>query len=150
MPAADSRAITATSLRLAATAVGTATLAHPHWTIDATRRLLDGAAKVVFLVADAPRFPTWRLEITFESLQDLFEFAPEDELPKSRAASLFVYPERDALIARSEMTSLYAKARGEKRLVALPGLAHHEIYNDGPGFEPVMRETLAFLDAHLR
>jgi pimeloyl-ACP methyl ester carboxylesterase len=102
------------------------------------------------LVADAPRFPTWRLEITFESLQDLFEFAPEDELPKSRAASLFVYPERDALIARSEMTSLYAKARGEKRLVALPGLAHHEIYNDGPGFEPVMRETLAFLDAHLR
>ena len=47
MPAADPRTIAATSLRLAAAAVGSATLAHPHWTIEATRRLLDGAAKVV-------------------------------------------------------------------------------------------------------
>lgn len=102
------------------------------------------------LVAENPKYPTWRLEITFESLADLFEFAPEDDLPKSRAASLFVYPENDALITKSEMVSLYAKARGKKKLHPLPGLSHHEVYAEGGGFEPLMKETLAFLGEHLR
>lgn len=43
----DPHAIAATSLRLAAAAVGSATLAHSHWTIDATCHALDGAADVL-------------------------------------------------------------------------------------------------------
>lgn len=101
------------------------------------------------LVAEAPKYPSWRLEITFESLADLFEFAPEDDLPKSRAASLFVYPSEDALITKGEMVSLYAKARGPKKLVSLSGLRHHEVYDAGKGFEPLMNETLSFYAEHL-
>ena len=62
---------------------------------------------------------------------DLFEFAPEDELPKTRAACLFVHPGDDTLIAGGEMASMYAKARGTKKLVKLPGVKHHEIYGEG-------------------
>lgn len=47
MPAADPRTIAATSLRLAATAVGSAALAHPHWTIEAASHALTGAAEVM-------------------------------------------------------------------------------------------------------
>jgi len=101
------------------------------------------------LVAEAPKYPTWRLEITFESLVDLFELAPEDTLPKSRAAALFVYPANDALITKSEMVSLYAKARGPRKLVSLPGISHHEVYDTGKGFAPLMEETIAFLGEHL-
>jgi hypothetical protein len=97
------------------------------------------------LVADAPKFPTWRLEVTFESLEDLFAFKPEDDARGIRGASLFLYPAEDALIARSELASLYSKAPEPKALIGLPGLKHHEVYNDGPGFEPVMRHTLEFL-----
>lgn len=101
------------------------------------------------LVADAPNYPRWRLEITFESLMDLFEFAPEDDLPKTRAACLFVHPGDDTLIAGGEMASMYAKARGTKKLVKLPGVKHHEIYGEGKGFGPLMAETLAFFASHL-
>jgi pimeloyl-ACP methyl ester carboxylesterase len=112
--------------------------------------LSSDPATCALLVAEAPKFPSWRLEITFESLADLFEFAPEDDLPKSRAASLFVYPAEDALITKGEMVSLYAKARGPKKLVSLPGIQHHEVYDTGAGFEPLMHETIAFYAEHLR
>lgn len=112
--------------------------------------LSSDPATCALLVAEAPKFPSWRLEITFESLADLFEFAPEDDLPKSRAASLFVYPAEDALITKGEMVSLYAKARGPKKLVSLPGIQHHEVYDTGAGFEPLMRETIAFYAEHLK
>jgi|APLak6261679142_1056127.scaffolds.fasta_scaffold00045_38 hypothetical protein len=101
------------------------------------------------LVADQPKYPGWRLEISFESLEDLFTFKPEDDVRHTRAASLFLAPSEDALISRSELASLHAKAPEPKQLVLLEGLKHHEVYNDGRGFEPVMRHTLAFLGQHL-
>jgi pimeloyl-ACP methyl ester carboxylesterase len=101
------------------------------------------------LVADAPKYPGWRLEVTFESLEDLFAFKPEDDARGIRGASLFIYPAEDALIAKSELVSLYSKAPEPKAVVGLEGLKHHEVYNDGRGFEPVMRHTLDFLAKHL-
>lgn len=101
------------------------------------------------LVADQPKYPGWRLEISFESLEDLFTFKPENDLSQTRAASLFLAPAADALISRSELSSFYAKAPEPKQLVMLEGLKHHEVYNDGKGFEPVMHHTLAFLKQHL-
>ena len=119
-------------------------------TYAAVPKLLSSdPATCELLVKESANHPTWRLEVTFESLADLFEFAPEDDLPKSRAASLFVYPGEDALITKSEMVSLYAKARGKKKLVSLPGLAHHEVYAEGRAFDPLMRETLSFLTENL-
>jgi len=100
------------------------------------------------LVRDQPKHPTWRLEITFESLAELFAFKPEDVAGRARA-SLFIYPELDALIAKGEVVSMYAKAAPPKQLVALPGLKHHEVYGGGAGFQPVLDASLAFLDAQL-
>ncbi|MDP1920604.1 MAG: alpha/beta fold hydrolase [Myxococcales bacterium] len=97
------------------------------------------------LVADQPNFPTWRLEITFESLFDLFEFKPDEVASTIRGAAMFIYPGDDAMIGRSEMMSLYSKAKEPKKLVMLEGLKHHHVYKDPRGFEAVMTPTLAWL-----
>jgi pimeloyl-ACP methyl ester carboxylesterase len=117
--------------------------------VSVVRLLASDAETCAMMVADAPKHPTWRLEISFESLEDLFAFKPEDDAPTMRAASLFLYPEADTLIAKSEMLSMCSKAPWPKQIVGLAGLKHHEVYNDGAGFEPVMRHTLEFLDARL-
>lgn len=102
------------------------------------------------LVAEQPKFPGWRLEITFESLSALFEFKPEDVASRVNGASLFIYPALDALISKGEVASMYAKAREPKKLLALEGMKHHEVYQDGKAFEPVLKATLEFLATHLR
>jgi pimeloyl-ACP methyl ester carboxylesterase len=102
------------------------------------------------LVADQPGFPTWRLEITFESLADLFEFKPDEVASTIRGAALFVYPGDDAMIGRSEMMSLYAKARAPKRLVVMEGVRHHEVYKEQKAFDALMGPTLDWLATHLR
>ncbi|MBL8955289.1 MAG: alpha/beta fold hydrolase [Myxococcaceae bacterium] len=100
------------------------------------------------LVRDQPKHPTWRLEITFESLADLFAFKPENVAQNARA-SLFIYPAEDALIAKGEVVSMYAKAREPKQLVALEGMKHHEVYGDGRAFEPVLDASLDFFAKRL-
>ena len=100
------------------------------------------------LIEEAPEHPRWRLEITFESLEDLFSFKPE-AFASTSAASMFVFPSDDALISRGEVTSLYAKAREPKRLVPLPGLKHHEVYAEGAAFAPVVSHALAFFGQYL-
>lgn len=102
------------------------------------------------LVADQPNFPTWRLEITFESMFDLFEFKPDEVAATIRGAALFLYPGEDAMIGRSEMMSLYAKAKAPKKLVVMEGVKHHEVYQQQKGFDAVMGPTLEWLGAHLR
>lgn len=120
-------------------------------TISVPRLLSSDPDTCALLVKDAPNFPTWKLEITFESLADLFAFKPEDVAHTiSPGASLFIYPSEDALVSKAELTSLYAKAREPKQLVALEGLKHHEVYNDGRGFEPLMKHTLEFFGRYLR
>lgn len=113
------------------------------------RLLASDPDTCALLVADQPKFPTWRLEVTFESLEDLFAFKPEDDARGIRGASLFIYPADDALIAKGELLSLYAKAPEPKQVVGLPGLKHHEVYGGGRGFEPVMQHTLEFLARYL-
>lgn len=100
------------------------------------------------LQAEAPKHPTWRLEVTFESLADLFEFCPESVAPHVRSG-LFVYPAADALVSGFEVVSMASKCLGPKRVVALEGIRHAEIYDDGPGLAPIMREATAFLREQL-
>lgn len=101
------------------------------------------------LVTDQPNFPTWRLEITFESLFDLFEFKPDEVASTIRGAALFLYPGADAMIARGEMMSLFAKAKEPKKLVVLEGIHHHEVYKEQRGFDAVMGPTLEWLQRYL-
>lgn len=101
------------------------------------------------LLAEHPKHPRWRLEITFESLADLFEFRPEQVVPGIRGASLFLHPQLDTLIAQTEVHSAFAAAPEPKELVVLEGLRHQEVYAGGPGFEPVTAHTLDFLRRRL-
>ncbi|MBE2251411.1 MAG: alpha/beta fold hydrolase [Myxococcus sp.] len=96
------------------------------------------------LEAAAPAHPTWRLEVTFESLADLFEFRPEDVAATIRAG-LFIYPAADALVSGVEVVSMASKCRGEKVLLPLEGIHHHEIYEQGAGFAPIVEAARAFL-----
>jgi pimeloyl-ACP methyl ester carboxylesterase len=97
---------------------------------------------------DAPSYPAWRPEITFESLASLFELRAESVAHKSRA-SCFIYCGDDALIGRREAESAYAAAREPKQLVELAGVRHVEIYGEGRGFRPCVDAITAFLAAQL-
>lgn len=113
------------------------------------RLLASDPDTCALMVADAPKHPTWRLEVTFESLEDLVAFKPEDDARGIRGASLFVYTTEDALIAMGEVLSLYSKAPPPKYVVPLEGLKHCDVYEGGKGFEQVMRHTREFLAQHL-
>lgn len=118
--------------------------------VSVAKLLKSDPETVALLEAECPGYEHWSLEVTFESLLDLFEFGPEETLPDSRAALLLIYPEDDALIARSEAESAYALATGSKRIVALPGARHVAIYEPhSPASAQVTRETLAWLAEHL-
>ncbi|MGQ0508767.1 MAG: alpha/beta hydrolase [Myxococcaceae bacterium] len=98
--------------------------------------------------AEHTRFPRWRPEVTFESLASLFEFQPEEVAAGCRA-SLFLYPAADELISRFEAVAAWNRAREPKRLIALEGLKHVDVYGLGPGFQPVVDQTLAFFRDHV-
>lgn len=119
-------------------------------TIKLSRLLAGDPETCAKIERDAPAYPHWRPELTFESLSELFEFVPErvvaDIAPR---AVLFVAPEKDRLIAGAELPSAHAKAKEPKRLVILPGLSHAEIYGSGAGFLPTMEAARAFFAEHL-
>ncbi|MBL8910588.1 MAG: alpha/beta fold hydrolase [Archangium sp.] len=119
-------------------------------TIKLSRLLASDPDTCAKIERDAPLFPHWRPELTFESLADLFEFVPEKVVADiSPRAVMFIAPENDALIAGAELPSAHARAKEPKRLVVLPGLKHHEIYGSGAGFTPTMEATSAFFSEHL-
>lgn len=110
-------------------------------------RLLSGdpetAAKIE---ADAPGFPTWDPEVTFESLRDLFEFSPErDARLVGDRPLLLVTPEHDPVIAGDELRSLAAAVGPSARLLVLPGARHVDVY--GPAAGAVLDEAIALFRA---
>ena len=66
------------------------------------------------LVEDQPNFPTWRLEITFESLFDLFEFKPDEVASTIRGAAMFLYGRTTALAAAQAGAAAGAAEDGTK------------------------------------
>jgi alpha-beta hydrolase superfamily lysophospholipase len=97
--------------------------------VSVAKLLKSDPETCALLEQDVLKHPTWDLEITFESLADLFEFAPEETADRIQAPALYAYPEEDALIARFELSSLYAQTRcPNKRLLCLEGARHVDIY----------------------
>lgn len=117
--------------------------------ISVLKLLSSDPETCALLARDAKDFPRWRLEVTFESLADLFEFRPEAVAGGIRAG-LFIYPAADALISKFEVQSMASKCGGLTRALALEGVRHADIYNDGPGFAPIMAATVGFLAEQLR
>jgi uncharacterized protein len=112
--------------------------------IAVPRLLASDPETAALLQAEAPKYPTWRQEVSFESLADLFAFRPEEEAPHARGALLFVYPEKDELIARFEMQSAYSRAGGPAKLVALKGAHHVDVYKREGAFDEVVTTALAW------
>ena len=114
-------------------------------------RLLAGDPETVeLLVQDEPNYERWSLEITFESLQDLFRFQPEAVVDRiAPRAVMFIAPEHDELIASVEMKSAYERAGEPKRLHILPGARHVDIYGKGAAFEPVVELSKSWFHEHM-
>ena len=113
----------------------------------AVARLLAGdpetAAKIE---ADAPQHPTWSPEVTFESLLDLFAFAPErDAAAIAGRPLLLVTPEHDPVIAGDELRSLAAAVGPSATLRVLPGARHADVY--GSAAAAVIDDAARFLRA---
>jgi pimeloyl-ACP methyl ester carboxylesterase len=116
--------------------------------ISVLKLLSSDPETCALLARDAKDFPSWRLEVTFESLADLFEFRPEAVAGGIRAG-LFIYPAADELISKFEVQSMASKCGGPATVLALEGVRHAAIYNDGAGFAPIMAASVRFLEAQL-
>lgn len=112
--------------------------------------LKSDPATCALLQEEVERYPTWSLEITYESLLDLFAFDAERDLPATRAALLWVAPERDELIAGCEAQSAFAKAREPKGIVILPEAEHVDVYRaESPAHQRLLDEQLAWFQRYL-
>ena len=94
-------------------------------------------------------FPTWRPEVSFESIADIMEFKPENVADRiSPRALLLIHTDKDKLVPLSEAQSIYAKARQPKKLVVLENMVHEDVYR-GEGFEQVVHQTNAWFKEHM-
>lgn len=118
--------------------------------VSVARLLKSDPETVALLEAEVERYEHWSLEITFESLLDLFAFNAEATLERVRGALLFMAPEQDDLIAGCEALSGFAKAPEPKALVKLPG-RHVDVYrSEGETHQRVLSEQIAWFEQHLR
>lgn len=116
--------------------------------VSVPKLLASDPETAALLEAEVQHYPSWKLDVTFESLWDLFEMNAEAVVSQVEGG-LWVYPEADALISKFEAQSLYAKARDPRRLLALPGAKHVDIYGKGPTFEAITGAALAWFDERL-
>lgn len=101
------------------------------------------------LEALAIEHPQWRPEITFESMQDILEFKPEQYAAQlSPCAAMWIYVDGDLLVPLSEGQSYYAKAREPKALVVLEGIKHRDVY-DGQGRDLLLGHALGWFGEHM-
>jgi len=118
--------------------------------ISVARLLAGDPETVALLVEEEPAYPRWSLEITFESLHDLFRFCPEERVEEiAPGAALFIAPEQDELIASVEMKSAYERANEPKRLEILKGARHVDIYRRGSAFGPVVELSKGWFHEHM-
>lgn len=117
--------------------------------ISVARLLAGDPETAAYLVEEAPHYPRWDLEVSFESLEDLFSFRPERDIERTRAAIQWIQPGGDALIAGGEARSAYARAVGPRSLVWLDDCAHVDIYRDAAVVERVATSASDWFDAWL-
>ena len=87
--------------------------------------------------------------IPLEYVDDTVQFHPEWVVDKiAPRPILFITTDDDRLVPPEESRALYARAGEPKKLVVLEGFGHYEVYAE-PAFSQVMRETLAWFQAHL-
>jgi len=117
--------------------------------MQTTRMMARDPGVVAELEKTQSQFPTWRPEVTFESLADIMEFKPENVADRiAPRALLLIHTDKDKLVPLSEGQSLYAKARQPKKLVVLENMVHEDVYH-GEGFAQVVQHTNAWFKEHM-
>ena len=88
-------------------------------------------------------------ELTLESAEAMIQFRPEMVVDRiAPRAAMWIYTEEDTVVPIEESLSMYQKAHEPKKLVAIKGFKHYELYH-GPGFERVMHHTTEWCTTHL-
>jgi len=89
-------------------------------------------------------------ELSLESVDAMIHFKPEAVVDRiAPRAALWIYPEQDTVVPVEESQRMYYRAREPKKLVALKGFKHYELYH-GNGFKQVMSRTIAWFDHYLK
>jgi len=89
-------------------------------------------------------------ELTLESVEAMIHFKPESVVNRiAPRAALWIYPEEDTVVPVEESQSMYARAHEPRKLVALKGFKHYELYQ-GAGFKQVMNHSTEWFEYYLR
>ena len=92
--------------------------------------------------------PTWRNQITLESLEKMREFDPVSSIHLMPPTALLMIPaEKDALLPFAVLKAAFDKAAEPKRLVSLP-IGHFDIYEE-PWRSQAIEHALAWYQEHL-
>jgi hypothetical protein len=88
-------------------------------------------------------------QLTLASARAMLKFKPESVVQHiAPRASMWIYTIEDTVIPIEESQSMYQKAAEPKKLVAVEGFKHYELYH-GPGFESVMTHSAEWFDINL-
>lgn len=88
-------------------------------------------------------------ELSLESAEAMINYRPETVVDRiSPRAAMWIYTVEDTVVPVEESQSMYQKAHEPKKLVAIEGLKHYELYH-GPGFERVMTHSTEWFDTYL-
>ena len=108
---------------------------------------LPGRESRDFFAAASKATPTWRNEITVESLEQIREFDPVSLIHMLAPTALLVIAAgKDSLIPLAALTGAVDRAAEPKRIVVLPA-GHFEVY-DEPWFSTAMGEAIAWFRTH--
>jgi hypothetical protein len=89
-------------------------------------------------------------ELSLESVEAMIHFKPESVVDCiAPRAALWIYPEDDTVVPVEESQNMYARAHEPRKLVALKGFKHYELYQ-GAGFKQVMNHSTEWFEYYLR
>lgn len=109
---------------------------------------LPGQESRGFFVAASASTPTWRNEITVESLEKIGEFDPVSLIHMlAPTALLVIAAEKDSLIPLAALTKVVDRAAEPKRIAILPA-GHFEVYSE-PWFSTATNEAVIWFRTHL-
>jgi hypothetical protein len=88
-------------------------------------------------------------QLTLASARAMLKFKPEMVVQHiAPRAAMWIYTTEDTVIPIEESQSMYQKADEPKKLIALEGYKHYELYQ-GKGFDSVMTHSTEWFDVHL-
>jgi len=87
--------------------------------------------------------------VSLESIEAILSYRPETVVDRiSPRAAMWICSSSDTLVPPEESRSMYEKAGEPRKLVAIEGKRHHELYLDS-GFERMMTYSTEWFDTYL-